>query len=174
MKHFITAAVLGAAVVVAAGCGDDSGTPSVPRTTAAAEAPDPTVELERAAKRAIDENLRVSQYAGRHGRVPSWALRSTRGAALENLRASTVENVREGIRVTSLGATTVSYQAIRFDPSYGSATVSATLRERVRLHRRGRRAPRVLAYTERARIQLDRVGRSDPPRFVVTRITVLR
>lgn len=174
MKHFITAAALGAAVIVATGCGgEDSGTPSVPRTTAAAEEPDPAVALERAAKRAIDENLRVSQYAGRHNRVPSWAPRSTRGAALENLRSSTVENARDGIRVIEVGSS-ITYQAIRFDPSYASATVRATLRARARVHRRGRSSPRELAYTERARIQLERVGRSDPPHFVVTRITALR
>lgn len=158
----------------AVGCGGGStDSPSVPRTTAAAEAPDPRAELERAARRAVADNLRVSQYAGRHNRVPSWASRSTRGAALDNLRASTAENAKDGIRVTEVDAST-TYQAIRFDPSYGSATVHATLRARARVYRRGRRAPRELAYTERARIQLDRVGRSDPPHFVVTRITVLR
>lgn len=163
------------ALALAAGCGGDgeSSTPSVPRTTADAAAPDPTAELKRAAVEAMEANTRLSQQVGWTNRVPASATRSTRGAALANMRYSAAENARAGLRVRTLSAR-VSVASVRVSPSYGDATVVASAEQRVRVHRRGRGKPRERVVAERARIDLRRVGREEPPRFVVWRVSVLR
>jgi hypothetical protein len=166
MKHFTTVAALGAAVIVATGCGgEDSGTPSVPRTTAAAEAPDPTVELERAAIDAVEANARLAQQVAWTNRVPASATESTRGVALSNMRHAAAENAKAGVRVKTIDAST-RVLSVAIDPSFGQATARVVAVQQLRIYRRGRTS-QSRRLTERATIVLKRLGRDEPARFVV-------
>lgn len=166
--------LVGALMLLAlmSGCGgssDESASRTAPPTSGAH---DPTTTLERAARRVVAENFRLSQYVGWHGRVPSWATRSTRGAALSEMRASVRENVRAGVRVRFVSSD-LKISAVQIDPSYERATATVSADQRVRVYREGRRRPVLRANTERARIELRRVGDDEPPRFVVWRVRVL-
>jgi hypothetical protein len=158
-------------LLLIAGCGgsSDESTSGTPPTSGAH---DPTTTLERAARRAVAENFRLSQYVGWHGRVPSWATRSTRGAALSEMRASVRENVRAGVRVRFVSSD-LKISTVQIDPSYERATATVSADQRVRVYREGRRQPVLRANTERARIELRRVGDDERPRFVVWRVRVL-
>lgn len=169
MKQLITAAALGAAVAVATGCGgNDSGTPSVPRTTASAEQPDPTVELERAAVDAVEANAMLAQQVAWTNRVPASATQSTRGVALSNMRHAAAENARAGVRVKTIDART-RVLSVTVDPSFGQATARVVAVQRLNVYRRGR-PPQRRRLTERATIVLKRLGRGEPARFVVWRV----
>ncbi len=148
------------------GCGGGStDSPSVPRTTAAAEAPDPRAELERAAIDAVEANAKLAQHVGWTNRVPASATSSTRGAALSNMRYAAAQNARAGLRVEEPIDARTRVLSVRVDPSYGQATA----------RRCGDAAPEGLSaegatprrgvLTERVTITLKRLGRAEPPRL---------
>lgn len=150
----------------AVGCGAGStDSPSVPRTTAAAEAPDPRAELERAAIDAVEANAKLAQHVAWTNRVPASATESTRGVALSNMRYAAAQNARAGLRVRTIDART-RVLSVRVDPSYGQATARAVATQRLKVFRRGRDA-QTRSLTERVTITLKRLGRAEPPRFVV-------
>lgn len=160
----VSIVVLTAATI--AGCGGDStDSPSVPQTTAAAEAPDPRAELERAAIDAVEANARLAQHVAWTNRVPASATESTRGAALSNMRYAAAQNARAGLRVRTIDART-RVISVRVDPSFGRATARAVATQRLKVFRRGRE-PQTRTLTERVTITLKRVGQAEPPRFVV-------
>ena len=161
-----------ASLLVVIGCGGSSDDNSSTTPTQTGVTHDPATTMEQAARRAVTENFRLSQYVGWHGRVPAWATRSTRGAALTEMQASVRENVRAGVRVRFVSSD-LTIRSIRVDPSYERATATVSAEQRVRVHREGRRRPVLRANTERARIELRRVGDDEPPRFVVWRVRVL-
>lgn len=155
------------------GCGDSSDGPTSTTAAQTGALDGSTATMEHAARHAVAENFRLSRYVGWHGRVPAWAARSTRGAALSEMRASVRENMQAGVRVRFVSFD-LRISAVRIDPSYERATATVSADQRIRVYREGRRRPVVRATTERARIELRRVGDDDePPRFVVWRVRVL-
>lgn len=172
MRRTVTSGAVLTLALVAIGCGGSSDDTNSTATTQISAPVDPAAVIDRAARRAVEENFRLSQHVGWHRRVPAWATRSTGGAALEEMRISARENAREGVRIRHLSAD-LSIRTIRVDPSYERATVTVSAQQRIRIHRQGRRRPVVRATTERVRIDLRRIGDDDPPRFVVWKVRVL-
>src|SRR6266487_4792812 len=89
-------------LAIAAGCdggNDKVATQPSPATTTSETG---KATLERAARSALSENRRLSIYVLWNNRIPSWAQRSTRGAALASLRVAAKNRQSRGIRVRIL------------------------------------------------------------------------
>ena len=158
-------------VAVAVGCdvgSEESATqPSPPATTQE----DREATLERTVRSALTANRRLSVYVLWNNRIPAWAGRSTRGPALEGLRAAAADRKRRGIRVRLL-SDRFQVVSITLDPSYTEATAIARGRQRVRPYRlNGKPAGRSVELNEKARILLRRLGSTN--RFVVWRVELL-
>jgi hypothetical protein len=171
------ALVVLALVALIAGCGGtenssrSTSTINPGTTTNAGEVPG--AALEHAVRTALSENARVSRYVGWRNRVPAWATQSTRGAALQELRQSAIENGRAGVRVRFIRSH-ISVVAIQIDPSYMKATATVTTDDRARVYRKNRPKAGTVTLREHARIELHRLGSDDPPRFVVWQVRLLR
>lgn len=171
----IVAVFVGLAV---AGCGGEDDPERVattprPTTTDTVER-SPQAEIEDSVRRAVAENARLSRYAGWHLKMPAWASRSTTGAALSELRRSVAVNRRAGVRAR-FTRVQLDIRSIDVDPSFDAATVVVATDDRALVYRRGREHPRhPVAVRERARLDLKRVPTSDEPRFVVSRVRLLR
>jgi hypothetical protein len=177
MNHSTLALILtiGAAV---AGCDsadpdDDpassqTGSPSQTGTT---ERADSAAALEGAVRAALRENNRLAGYVLWHNEIPTWARRSTRGRALAEIRKSTAERRREGVRVRTVSSD-LDIADIRLDPSYSEATATVRQSGRVLVYRGGRRLGGATRLNERARVELRRLGTE--PLFVVWQVTVTR
>jgi hypothetical protein len=128
----------------------------------------PVAALESAARTAVNENARASDYALTHNTVPSWASQSTAGPALAAMRASVAQRQAGGVTVRLL-TSAVLIRSIVVDPSYLSATANVVERSRVRVYQHGRRVGGVRVLSEPARVELHRVG--EKTAFVVWRLT---
>jgi len=168
MRRSVPCVLVGLLLAVANGCGGGGG--SSQTTTSQAQKPpvSPLVALERAARTAVHENARASDYALIHNTVPSWASQSTSGPALATMRASVAQ--RQAGRVTvRLLASAVQISSVAVDPSYLTATAKVVERSHLRVYQHGRPVGGVRSLSEPARIELHRIG--DKPAFVVWRLT---
>lgn len=156
-----------------AGCGGGSGhaTIAATTTTTAAVKASPTAELEHAARTAIEQNVRVSDYVLSHNTIPSWASQSTAGPALAGLRSSAAQRKKAKVRVRVL-TSGVKIRSIHLNPSYLSATASTVYEGRVRVYKNGRPERRTIKLTEPSHVELHRVGNTT--RFVVWKVAVTR
>jgi hypothetical protein len=123
--------------------------------------------LESAARTAVNENARASDYVLTHNTVPSWVSQSTAGPALAAMRASVAQRRAGGVTVRQL-TSAVLIRSIAVAPSYLSATANVVERSQVRVYQHGHPAGGIRSLTEPARIELHRVG--DKPAFVVWRL----
>jgi hypothetical protein len=160
------------ALLVAVGAGCDGGNGGVetqpPTTTTSSETG--RAALQRAARRALQENDRLSGYVLWFNRIPHWATRSTRGPALAALRTSAAERRQRGIRVRTL-ASRLEVTSMDLDPSYTRATAILRSVQRVRPYEGGKPSGRAVKLDERARVELRRLGSSE--RFVVWKLSAL-
>ncbi len=154
-----------------AGCGGGSGhaTIAATTTTTAAVKASPTAELEHAARTAIGQNARVSDYVLAHNTLPSWAPQSTAGPALAGLRSSAAQRKKAKVRVRVL-TSGVKIRSIHLNPSYLSATASIVYEGRVRVYKNGRPERRTITLKEPSHVALHRVGNTT--RFVVWKVAV--
>jgi hypothetical protein len=157
-------------VAVGAGCdgGNDEAATEPPQTTTTSETG--RAALERAARRALQENDRLSGYVLWFNQIPRWATHSTRGPALAALRTSAAERRQRGIRVRTL-ASRLEVTSIDLDPSYTRATAVVRSIQRVRPYEGGKPSGRAVKLDERARVELRRLGSSE--RFVVWKLSAL-
>jgi len=160
-------------LLAAAGCGgsnDETTTAVDQRTTETA--PDAATVMRDAVERAVADNLTVSRRALWTNEVPPSARNSTRGAALIEMRRSAAERQRDGVRVRVVEPN-MRVESVEVDPSYERATATVVLRDRVRIHERNK-GSRVEEADERVGVELRRVGREDPPHFVVWQVSGAR
>jgi hypothetical protein len=170
----LAAALMIYLLAISAGCNSGSG-----KTAATQPARSTTINvgtgaaaLERAARSALSENRRLSIYVLWNNRIPSWAQRSTRGAALASLRGAAKNRQSRGIRVRILKSRR-QVITFRLDPSYTRAKAVVLDRQRVQPSRpNGHPIGRPVVLNERARYELRRVGESD--RFIVSKVVLLR
>jgi hypothetical protein len=155
------------------GCGGGSGhaTIAATTTTTAAVKASPTAELEHAARTAIEQNARVSDYVLSHNAIPSWASQSTAGPALAGLRSSAAQRKKAKVRVRVL-TSGVKIRLIHLNPTYLSATASIMYEGRVRVYKKGHPERRVIPLKEPAQVELHRVGNTT--RLVVWKVSVTR
>jgi Flp pilus assembly protein TadD len=156
-------------LAIATGCdgGDDSTTQQPPTTTTSETG---AAALQRAVRRTLRENDRLSSYVLWSNRIPAWATRSTRGPALAALRRSATDRRMRGIRVRTL-ANRLEITSIELDPSYTAATAVVRSIQRVRPYEGRKPSRRAVKLDERARVELRRLGASG--RFVVWKVRVL-
>jgi len=159
------------ACLFVAGCSGGSGQATVAATKTSTVQPSPTVALEQAARTAIEQNAKVSDYVLSNNAIPSWASQSTAGPALAGLRGSAAQRKKARVRVRVL-ASSVKIHSIRLNPSYLSATASIVDEGRVRVYKNGRQEGRTMTLKEPAQVALHRVG--SETRFVVWKLTVVK
>jgi hypothetical protein len=154
-----------------AGCGGGGGDPTVPATPTSKVQPNPALALERAARTAIEQNAKVSDYVLSNNAIPSWAPRSTAGPALAGLRGSAAQRKAAKVRVRVL-TSRVTIHSIQLNPSYLSATASIVDEGRVRVYKNGHPERQTVTLNEPAQVALHRVG--NETRFVVWKLTVVK
>jgi hypothetical protein len=154
-----------------AGCGGGSGHATVAATQTSTAQPSPAVALEKAARTAIEQNAKVSDYVLSNNAIPSWASQSTAGPALAGLRGSAAQRKAAKVRVRVL-TSRVTIHSIQLNPSYLSAIASIVDEGRVRVYKNGRPERRTVALNEPAQVTLHRVG--NEMRFVVWKLTVVK
>jgi hypothetical protein len=152
-----------------AGCG--GGQHATSATTMSLNAPNPTAQLERAVRTALDQNAKVSDYVLWHNAIPSWASQSTAGPALAGMRGSAAQRNAGGVRVRVLTGR-VKIRSVALNPSYLGATASVVEESRVRIYKKGHPGRRTITLTEPAQVDLQRVG--DTTRFVVWKLALAR
>jgi len=165
--------LLATVAALTAGCGGSNG--SVAATSSSdAKATSTRVSeatLKAAVRAAIRANVRLSTYVLWHNQVPAWATQSTRGPALNALRASAAARRRQGIQIKNLsGRYTII--SIALAPSYTAATAVIRTHQRVAPYEAGHRLGRAIVGTDHARLQLRRVGNSQ--RFIVWSVSPIR
>lgn len=159
-----------AALVTGCGSSKHTATSSSARTTVSTRQ-DTATTLDRAARVALDENLRLSLYVLWHNSIPSWAQHSTRGPALAALRSAAAARRGRGLRIRSQpGHYTIL--SVQLDPSYARATALVRDRREVVPYRDSKRLGRAIKVDDHARIELRRLGNSS--RFVVWRVSPVR
>jgi hypothetical protein len=171
-----TARSLPIAIVVAAlvtGCGGSNGSDAPSSTTDAVATSTRTSEatLKAAVRTALRANVRLSTYVLWHNQIPVWATQSTRGPALNALRASAATRRRQSIQIKNLSGhyTIIS---IALAPSYATAFAVIKSHQRVVPYKAGRRLGRAIVGDDHARIQLRRVGNTQ--RFIVWSVAPIR
>jgi hypothetical protein len=172
MKTRLTLAVALAATAV--GCGSTSAAkPTTNTLQVSTKTTSNTIAatLDAAVRRAVIQNSQLSFYTLRYDAIPAWAQISTRGPALVELRASAVQRRHQRIQVHHISGH-LKIVSIRLDPSYVSATAIVRADDRVRPYRDGKPMGQSVEQTERARIELHRLGRLS--HFVVWKVTLLR
>jgi hypothetical protein len=155
-----------------AGCGGASGhaTIAATQTTSTAQT-SPAAALEQAARTAIEQNAKVSDYVLSNNAIPSWASQSTAGPALAGLRGSAAQRKEAKVRVRVL-ASSVRINSIQLNPSYLSATASIVYEGRVRVYKNGHPERRTIRLKEPAHVALHRIGNETT--FVVWRVAVVK
>lgn len=148
-----------AVCLLLAGCGGSgSGTnPGTVSTGTTSAGPSPTAALEQAARSAIEQNTKLSDYVLAHNSVPAWASQSTSGPALAALRSAAAHREAGKVRVQLLTGN-VAVRSVQLDPSYQSATASIVERSRVRVYQHGHAIGGVRNLNEPATVELHRVG----------------
>jgi hypothetical protein len=154
-----------------AGCGSGSGHATIAATTTTTAAANPTVKLEQAARTAIQQNAKASDYVLWNNAIPSWASQSTAGPALAGLRSSAAQRKKAKVRVRVL-TSGVKIRSIHLNPSYLSATASIVYEGRVRVYKNARPERRTIKLTEPSNVELHRVD--NKTRFVVWKVAVTR
>jgi hypothetical protein len=154
-----------------AGCGGGSGHATVAATQTSTVPPSPAVALEQAARTAIEQNAKVSDYVLSNNAIPSWASQSTAGPALAGLRGSAAQRKAAKVRVRVL-TSRVTIHSIQLNPSYLSATASIVYEGRVRVYKNGHPERRTIRLKEPAQVALHRIG--NETRFVVWKLTVVK
>jgi len=154
-----------------AGCGDGSGHATVAATQTSTVPPSPAVALEQAARTAIEQNAKVSDYVLSNNAIPSWASQSTAGPALAGLRGSAAQRKAAKVRVRVL-TSRVTIHSIQLNQSYLSATASIVYEGRVRVYKNGHPERRAIRLKEPAQVALHRIG--NETRFVVWKLTVVK
>jgi len=169
-RALITAPLVAALAITAAGCGGSKASaPPASTATSRTAAADPALALKRAVRRALQQNSRLSLYTLWHNEIPAWAMQSTRGPALAELRTSATQRRRQGIRVRHV-AGQLQILSIKLDPSYQRATAIVRANDRFRPYHGGRALGRTIKQNERARVELRRVGQA--ARFVVWKVVL--
>lgn len=165
-----SALFLGCALLAGCGGGEHHNTASKTSTVAVTTV-NPAAQLEQAARLALQENAKVSDYVLEHNAIPSWASRSTAGPALDGMRSSA--NQRKGGHITvRVVSSAVQIHSVALDPSYAEATANVTERSRVVPYRNGHPLGRPMELIEPARVQLHRVGSGTT--FVVWKLAPAR
>jgi hypothetical protein len=154
-----------------AGCGGGSGHATVAATQTSTVPPSPAVALEQAARTAIEQNAKVSDYVLSNNAIPSWASQSTAGPALAGLRGSAAQRKAAKVRVRVL-TSRVTIHSIQLNPSYLSATASIVYEGRVRVYKNSHPERRAIRLKEPAQVALHRVG--NETRFVVWKLRVVK
>jgi hypothetical protein len=155
----------GCALIV--GCGGGQHRVTASTTTTVTTTANPTAQLERAVRSALQENAKVSDYVLEHNAIPPWAQRSTAGPALAGMRGSAAQRRTGHITVRVLSSE-VEIQSISIDPSYATATANVTERSRVLPSRNGRVLGKAVTGNEHARFELHRTD--DGTTFVVWKV----
>jgi hypothetical protein len=168
MKRLVPV-VIAFVVALGAGCDGGNNEAATPPPTLTSPQTGPAA-LKDAIRSALTANRRLSIYVLWNNRIPAWAERSTRGPALDALRAAAADRRKRGIRVRLL-SDRFQVLSIRLDPSYARATATARGRQRVRPYVNGKPGARAVELTEKARIGLRRLG--GPNRFVVWSVQTL-
>jgi hypothetical protein len=154
-----------------AGCGGGSGHATVAATQTSTAPPSPAIALEQAARTAIEQNAKVSDYVLSNNAIPSWASQSTAGPALAGLRGSAAQRKAAKVRVRVL-TSRVTIHSIQLNPSYLSATASIVDEGHVRVYKNGRPERQTVTLNEPAQVALHRVG--NETKFVVWKLTVIK
>ena len=168
--------VLAAAAAITAGCGSSSGNSARTTTATTTDAKSTsaqvsTTALKAAVRAAIRANVELSTYVLWRNHVPAWAARSTRGPALKALRSAAATRRRQGIQIKNLsGGYKIS--SITLAASYATATAVVQSHQRVAPYKSGHRLGKAISASDRARIQLRRLG--DTGRFVVWRVVTTK
>ena len=160
-----------AACLFIAGCGGGSGHATVAETKTSTTQTSPTVALEHAARTAIEQNAKVSDYVLSNNAIPPWASQSTAGPALAGLRGSAAQRKNAKVRVRVL-ASSVQIHSIQLNPSYLSAIASIVDEGRVRVYKNGRPERGTITLKEPAQVALHRVD--NETKFVVWKLTVVK
>lgn len=157
-------------LAIATGCdgGDGEVATQPPPTTTSPETAE--AALKDVVRQALRDSDRLSGFVLWQNRVPSWAVRSTRGPALATLRRSAADRRKRGIRIRTL-RNRLEITAIQLDPSYTKATAVVRSIQRVQPYSSGTPKGRSITLNERAKVELRRLGTSS--RFVVWRVQVL-
>jgi hypothetical protein len=151
-----------------AGCGSSRTQADSTSKAATTDQPAASVVLERAVRKAVNENHELLTRALLTNRVPANP-EGTAGPALAVLRRSAAERRAQKIKVRILSET-FRPLTVRLDPSYTSATVGVSNIQRLLISRDGKsNAPSTVH--EHVRLTLHRVGNSY--RFVVWKVALL-
>lgn len=158
MKRAIACVLVSTAVI--AGCGggskqSSSDRSSSPMTTSGVQ--NPTGVLQQAVRAAIRSNAELSNWVLWHNAIPSWAGQSTRGAALDALRASAAARRRQHLQMLGVSPH-FEILSITLDPSYTVATAVVRERGEVRPYRDGRQLGQPIKVNDVARLELRRTG----------------
>lgn len=171
MTRRLGAVLIALLLAIAMGCDGGEGEVATQPPPATTSPETGEAELRQAVRSALDRNRRLSIFVLWNNRIPAWAGASTRGPALEALRAAARNRSERGVRVRVLTSRR-EIRSLRLDPSYVTATAIVLDRQRVRPSRPdGRPLGRAVTLNERARYDLRRIGESD--RFVVWRVVLL-
>lgn len=169
MRTIVAASVGLAAAMLLAGCGGSrSAATGTPDSTVATTTQSSADRLSASARKALEENHRLSVYVLWHNQLPRWANRSTRGPALAALAAAAKTRRSRGIRVRMLKDRR-AVTSLALDPSYMKASATVVDRQRVQPSASdGHPLGQAVKLNERAVYELHRLGRSD--QFVVWKV----
>lgn len=163
--------VVALAISLAALTGCEGARASTTRASAAVAAQPTFAQLHEGVVSAVDANHELSVQVLWTNRIPSTAVRSTRGPALAAMRASAVQRQKQGVRVRMLHQT-FRILSIRFSPSRTTATAVVQWNQDVApSHLDGSRIGRAIAGHEHASIVLHRLGSSGS--FVVWKVDLI-
>lgn len=144
-------------LLFACGCGGSkthTAASHQPTTTTPSQPTTPAV-LEQAVRSAIRMNAQLSSYVLWRNTVPSWALRSTNGPALNALKGAAAERAAQHLQLRT-ASQRISIISIALAPSYLSATAKVRESGSVVQYRRGRRLSQPLRLDEVAQVELRR------------------
>lgn len=169
MKTIVAATIALTAAALLAGCGSGrSAATATPDSTVRTTTPSGADRLRVSARKALEQNHRLSVYVLWHNQLPTWAKRSTRGPALAALAAAAKTRRSRGIRVRMLKDRRV-VGSLALDPSYMKATATVVDRQRVQPSAPdGHPLGHAVKLNERAVYELHRLGTSD--QFVVWKV----
>jgi hypothetical protein len=158
------------ACLLIAGCGGGSSriaSTTNTSTTTATTTVSPTAQLEQGVRRAIALNAELSNWVLWHNSIPPWAARSTDGPALAALRSASAARRRQHLQMLGVSP---HFQviSITLSPSFTRAVAVVQVKGEVRPYRNGKLLGHGIKETERARLQLHRVGTAST--FVVWKV----
>jgi hypothetical protein len=173
MKRSLVICCLVAGLIAGCGGGDDATPAASPHSTPTADATaeNSPADLERAVRKAIEEDHRMSVSVLWTNEVPRHPT-ATAGPALALLRNSAAQRRRQHIRVRVLWER-FRILSVDLDPSYTSATATVLDLQRTQpSDANGKPLGKSVRVNERAQVVLHRVGTD--PRFVVWKVTLAR